>query len=153
MGDEAYSVLAQTPDAELNGSPHAFFVPALSLRQALKGRSFDLSEDLPEHLVMCLVLSGSSQKRLANLFLSELDHLFGERCLSFDNSILEGLDVSYRDAASALWATAISHPKHYPLTCKNCGRTVLSTTQGAGREFCSDVCRAAYNKATRQLER
>ena len=118
-------------------------------KASIKSRDARIEED-PNNLWMYLTLQGDDQAKLSDSYLNTLNSLFGRGILNYSNSSLEGITIGYRNAACALWATIVSHQKYYPLTCKNCKRTVLSTTQGAGREFCSDVCRAAYNKAHKQ---
>lgn len=93
-----------------------------------------------------LVLDGDDHHALVRRYLRALDSLLGTHVVNYDGTSLEGVTVGYDWVPGAIWATVISHEGRYLMTCKQCGRTVLSTTQGAGREFCSDTCRATYNK-------
>lgn len=110
--------------------------------------------DAPDEArLLYLALHGDDQRTLADGYLHTLDALLGTDALSYAGYEIGAIPVDHCDAAGALWATFLRHEGRYLMTCRQCGRTVLSTTQGGAREFCSDTCRATHNKATREQGR
>ncbi|MDO4539352.1 MAG: hypothetical protein Q4B54_14395 [Coriobacteriales bacterium] len=103
-----------------------------------------------ETRMLYLALQGDDQKALADALLRSLDALLNTEDLRYTGYEIGGIPMDHRDAAGALWATFLRHEGRYLMTCRQCGRTVLSTTQGNAREFCTDTCRATYNKALRE---
>ena len=100
-----------------------------------------------------LALTGPDQHALANAYVSALDGLLGARRVTLDGYESSAMPVSYLNAECSLWATFLAHGSRYLMSCKRCGRTVLSTRQGPGRQFCSDVCRARYHTEQRMSRR
>ena len=82
-----------------------------------------------------------------------MDALLGTEAKTYAGYEMGGITIDHGGAAGALWAAFLRHEGRYLMTCKQCGRTVLSTTQGSSREFCSDTCRATYNKAMRDASK
>ena len=100
-----------------------------------------------------LALTGPGQLALANAYVSALDGLLGARRVTLDGYESSAMPVRYDSVACSLWATFLAHGGRYLMSCKRCGRTVLSTRQGPRREFCADTCRARYYMEQRTRRR
>lgn len=103
------------------------------------------------HLVL-KAPDGASQMEIANTMLRGLDRSLFKPDLAYTGSPMKEIEpaVKPRNLLEALWLLIRDHPGRYLMTCENCHRTILSGTQGSDRRFCSDSCRAAWNKAHRE---
>lgn len=88
------------------------------------------------------------QLETANRLLNSFDKMLDASEIRFNTDKSQEIGMPpARSIATAVWRLAKNHPGRYLMTCKNCHRTILSGTQGGERRFCSDSCRAAWNKA------
>lgn len=129
----------------LKGAKEVAFLSATSAN-VTQGSSIVRDRRPEEDRWVYLTLQGDDQDALALALLRALDSLLGVRMVSYTGYESQGLPIGYRDAPAALWETLLRHERHFLVTCKQCGRTVLSTKQGPPREFCSDACRSLFSR-------
>lgn len=116
--------------------------------------SFAPRETYPEESkwwYLAIVDDGTSQIGLANTLLDAFDRALFKPEVSYSGLAMREIapKASPTNLLEAMWLLARDHPGRYVMTCENCHRTVLSGTQGGERRFCSDSCRATWNKAHR----
>lgn len=94
---------------------------------------------------------GCSQRETADMLLRAFDRALFKPELAYSGEPMREIEPASKPAnlLEAMWLLVRDHPGRYLLTCKNCHRTILSGTQGGERRFCSDSCRAAWNKEHR----
>lgn len=94
---------------------------------------------------------GYSQREAADMLLRAFDRALFKPELAYSGEPMREIEPASKPAnlLEAMWLLVRDHPGRYLLTCKNCHRTILSGTQGGERRFCSDSCRAAWNKEHR----
>lgn len=133
---------------QLANDPKIKFVSGVQAGQATG--SFSHRHDHPEEAKwLYLALEdhgGQGQAELANALLASLDEALRKPRISFTADAMDEISVQPYDYPCALWMLLSNHPDRYLMTCKNCHRTVLSTTQGPNRQFCSDSCRVTWSK-------
>ena len=105
----------------------------------------------PEEERWCfLVLQGDDQDELADRLLRSLDRHLGTGEVGRAGYSSGQMPVTFADAPGRLWGTLRDHDRRYLMTCKQCGRTVLSSGQGAPREYCSDTCRSLARRGIKE---
>ena len=107
-------------------------------------------------------LSGAHEKELANWlylvfsgdiaavdqaqrFVNALDKSVCSLSLSFDDPYREISAAPY-DVPSALWSMMRDSDDLHFMTCKQCGRSLLTPVHGQNRQFCSSACRSTWSK-------
>lgn len=95
---------------------------------------------------------GMSQRNVADRLLRSLDSALFKPELTYSGRPMHEMEPASKptNLLEAMWLLVRDHPDRYLLTCENCHRTVLSGTQGGERRFCSDSCRASWNKEHRE---
>lgn len=96
---------------------------------------------------------GYSQREAADTLLRAFDRVLFRPELAYSGEPMREIEPASKptNLLEAMWLLVRYHPGRYLLTCKNCHRTILSGTQGGERRFCSDSCRAAWNKEHRDM--
>ncbi len=87
---------------------------------------------------------------IANVLLGSLDALLGRPPIEYAPRESHEIVPRYRNLPEALWARVRSHEGYYLMTCENCRRTILATTQGAYRRFCGGSCRSIWSREQRE---
>lgn len=95
---------------------------------------------------------GMTQRDVANMLLQALDRALFSPELTYSGVPMREVEPAAKpkNLLEAMWLIVRNHPDRYLLTCDYCHRTVFSGTQGGERRFCSNSCRAAWNKEHRR---
>lgn len=135
---------------QLHGEPSVKFVSAT---QAEMAKGTFRRRDVPAHQRWLYLAvedkPGESQTDAALRLVNGLDRALYRPEIRFSQAPIDEIEVLPNDLPCACWALFRSHPGFYLVTCENCHRTVLAPSQGKRRRFCSDACRATWNKERR----
>lgn len=146
-------LLKQVVDNHLKVNGHVKFFTAAISGEAKGTFAPRKTHDLT-HTWWYLALSAlpnNNQIATANMMLQSFDSTLFHAKLAYGSTAMKEIVPAEmpQNLLEAIWLLVRSHPDRYLLTCENCHRTVFSGTQGGERRFCSNACRATWNKEHR----